>query len=133
MEHLLIAGPGNEARFLVMRGWALTAAGAALAASLLLPWFYGTDEGQPLTIAGWDTEPGFTLGMLACACAIAIAGRLNRPLIVMLSTVPAIALTIWMLPRGERYSGYDLGPGAFVALAVAVMALALAVRQSFRH
>jgi hypothetical protein len=121
------------ARFLAMRGWALMLAGAALAVSLLLPWFYGTDEGQSLTIAGWDTEPGFTLGMLACACAIAVAGRLNRPHIAILSTVPAIALTIWMLPRGERYSGYDLGPGAFVALVVAAVALGLAARQSFRH
>ena len=44
-----------------MRGWAWKLAGPALAASLLLPWFYGTDKGQSLTIAGWDTEPGFTL------------------------------------------------------------------------
>jgi hypothetical protein len=100
-----------------------------LAVSLLLPWFYGTDDGSPLTIAGWDTEPGFTLGMLACACGIAIAGVSNRPRIAVLSTVPAIALTIWMLPRGDRYSGYDLGPGAFVALAVAGSALALALRH----
>jgi hypothetical protein len=71
--------------------------------------------------------------MLACACGIAVAGFINRPLIALLSTVPAIALTIWMLPRGELYSGYDLGPGAFVALVVAVTALAVAVRQPFRR
>jgi len=66
-----------------------------------------------LTIAGWDTEPGFTLGVLACACAVAVAGALDRPLVAMLFTVPALALTLWMVPRGERDSGYDLGAGAF--------------------
>ena len=116
-----------------MRAWAWKVAGPALAASLLLPWFYGTDDGQPLTIAGWDTEPGFTLGMIACACGIALGGLLKRPLIAMLSAVPAVALTVWMFPRGELYSGYDLGPGAFVALAVAVIAFAIAVRQPFRR
>ena len=84
------------------------AAGLALAASLLLPWFSGTDDGEPLTIAGWDTEPGFTVGMLACALVIAVA---RRPLVVALAAVVAIALTIWMLPRGDRYSGYDLAAG----------------------
>ncbi|HTE61010.1 MAG TPA: hypothetical protein VK631_11710 [Solirubrobacteraceae bacterium] len=101
--------------------------------SLLLPWFYGTDDGQPLTIAGWDTEPGFTLGMLACACGIGAGALLYRPLIVMFSAPPAIALTIWMLPRGELYSGYDLGPGAFAALATALIAFAMAVRRQVRH
>jgi hypothetical protein len=115
-----------------MRGWALPVAGGALAAALLLPWFYGTDDGQSLTIAGWDTEPGFTVGMLACAVAIATAARLDRPLVAMLSAVSAIALTIWMLPRGERYSGYDLGPGGFVALVVATLAVAVAARQQRR-
>jgi hypothetical protein len=116
-----------------VRGWPLKVAGAALGASLLLPWFYCTDEGQSFTTAGWDTEPGFTLGVLACACAIAIAGHLDRPLIAMLCTVPAIALTIWMLPRGERYSCYDLGPGAFITLALAALALGAATRQSLRR
>jgi len=115
-----------------MRGWVWKVAGAALAVSLLVPWFYGTDDGQPLTIAGWDTEPGFTLGMLACACAIVVAGFADQPLIALLSTVPAIVLTVWMLPRGELYSGYDLGPGAFVALAAAVMALAVAAPRRSR-
>ena len=116
-----------------MRGWAWKVAGLALAVSLLLPWFYGTDDGKSLTIAGWDTEPGFTLGIVACACGIVIAGVLRQPFIAMLSTVPAIALTIWMMPRGELYSGYDLGPGAFFALVVAGIAFAVAVRQSLRH
>jgi hypothetical protein len=112
-----------------MRGWAWKVAGPALAISLLLPWFYGSDDGVALTIAGRDTEPGFTAAMIACACCVAVAGVLNRPLVAALATVPAIALTIWMLPRGERYSGYDLGAGGFVALAIAVVALALAVRR----
>ena len=114
-----------------MRGWAWKLAGPALAVSLLLPWFHGTDDGQPLTIAGWDTEPGFTLGMLACACGIAAGALLNRPLVAVASAVPAIALTVWMLPRGELYSGYDIGPGAFVALVVALIAVAAAVRRPF--
>jgi hypothetical protein len=114
-----------------MRSWAWKATGLTLAFSLALPWFYGTDDGQPLTIPGWDTEPGFTLGMLACACGIAATASLKQPFFAMLSTVAAIALTVWMLPRGERYSGYDLGPGGFVALVVATVALAMAVRQSF--
>ena len=88
-----------------MKLWAT--AGLALAASLLLPWFSGTSDGQPLAIAGWDTEPGFTIGMLACALVIAVV---RRPPVVALAAVVAIALTIWMLPRGDRYSGYDLGP-----------------------
>ena len=116
-----------------MRSWVWKAAGPALAVSLLLPWFYGTDDGQPLTVAGWDTEPGFTLGMLACAAAIVVAGLIDRPLVAALSAVAAIALTIWMLPRGDRYSGDDLGPGAIVALAVAVIALAAAVLPPSRR
>lgn len=108
-----------------MRLWA--AAGLALAASLLLPWFSGTSDGEPLTIAGWDTEPGFTAGMLVCALVIAVV---RRPLIVALAAVVAIGLTIWMLPRGERYSGYDLGPGGFVALALALVVLGTAIRRS---
>jgi hypothetical protein len=124
--------PAPTLAFAVMRGRALPVACTALAAALLLPWFYGTDDGQSLTIAGWDTEPGFTVGMLACAAGIAIAGRLGRPLLAVLAAVPAIALTIWMLPRGGRYSGYDLGPGAFVALVVAVLAIAIAARQRLR-
>jgi hypothetical protein len=121
------------ATFAAMRGWAWKLAGLALAVSLLLPWFYGTDDGQPLTIAGWDTEPGFTLGMLARACGIAVGGLLDRPLVAMVSALPAIAVTVWMLPRGELYSGYDLGPGAVVALVVALIAFATALPRPFRH
>ena len=102
------------------------AAGLALAASLLLPWFTGTDDGQPLTVAGWDTEPGFTVGMLACAFVVAVA---RRPLVVALAAAVAIALTLWMLPRGDRYSGYDLAIGGFVALAIAVVVLGAAIRR----
>ncbi len=115
-----------------MRRWVWKAAGAALAVSLLLPWFYGTDDGQALVVAGWDTEPGFTLGMLACAAAIVVAGLIDRPPIAAPAAVVAIALTIWMLPREDRYSGDDLGPGAIVALVVAVVALAAAVRPPSR-
>jgi hypothetical protein len=107
-------------------------AGLALAGSLLLPWFEGTDDGEPLTIPGWDTEPGFTASMLACACVVGIAGHRGRWLIVALATVIAIALTVWMLPRGDRYSGYDLGPGAFIALGIAVVVLAAAANQVVR-
>lgn len=113
-----------------MRGWAWKLAGLALAASLLLPWFYGTDDGQSLAIAGWDTEPGFTIGMIACACGVVVAGLSGRPVIVVVSAVAAIVLTIWMLPRGDRYSGYDLGPGGFVALVVAAIAVAVALRRA---
>jgi hypothetical protein len=98
--------------------------------SLLVPWFYGTDDGQPLTIAGWDTEPGFTLGMIACAAVVVIAGAVDRPRLAAPASATAIGLTIWMLPRGELYSGYDLGPGGIVALAASVVALAVAVRRS---
>jgi hypothetical protein len=69
--------------------WAWPAAGLALAASLLLPWFRGTDDGEPLTVAGWDTEPGFTLGMLACAVVIAVV---RRPYVVAVAAVVAIVL-----------------------------------------
>ncbi len=106
-----------------MHAWTWRAGGLLLALSLLLPWFRGTDDGQPLTIAGWDTEPGFTLGMLACALVIAVA---RRPLVVALAAVVAIALTIWMLPRGDRYSGYDLALGGFVALGIAAVVLGTA-------
>ena len=112
---------------------ALIAAGGLLAVSLLVPWFYGTDDGQPLTIAGWDTEPGFTLGMVACACVLAIAGAVDRPLLAIPPTATAVALTIWMLPRGGRYSGYDLGPGGFIALVVSILALAVAGARSGRR
>jgi hypothetical protein len=51
---------------------------------------------------------------------------------------PALAVslvlpTVWMLPRGELYTGYELGPGLFVALAIAVIAFATAIRRRFRH
>ena len=108
-----------------MRDWAWKLTGPALAVSLLLPWFYGTSDGDSLTIPGWETEPGFTLGMLACAGVITIASLADRPLVVALAAVIAIGLTVWMLPRGDLYSGYDLGPGGFVALAVSVCALVL--------
>ena len=122
-----------DVSFLAVRGWALKVAGAALAASLLLPWFYCAHEGGRFATAGWDTEPGFTLGVLACACAIAVAGHFDRSLIAVLCTVPAVALILWMLPRGERYSCYDLGPGAFIALAVTALALTTATRQLLRR
>ena len=79
-----------------MKLWA--AAGLALAASLLLPWFGGTSDGEPLTIAGWDTEPGFTIGMLACALAIAVA---RRPLVVALAAVVAIAALVAAISRAR--------------------------------
>jgi len=37
-----------------------------------------------------------------------------------------------MVPRGERDSGYDLGAGAFAALAVEVTALWLAGREALQ-
>ena len=104
----------------------MAAAGLALAASLLLPWFSGTSDGEPLTIAGWDPAPGFTIGMLACALVIAVV---RRPLAVALAAAVAIALTIWMLPRGDRYSGSQLGPGGFVALTIALVVLGTAIRR----
>ena len=106
------------------RAWIV--GGLALAATLLLPWFAGSDDGEPLTVACWDTEPGFTVGMLACAVVIAVA---RRPHVVALAAVAAIALTIWMLPRGDRYSGYDLRPGGFVALGIAAVVLGTAVQR----
>jgi hypothetical protein len=110
-------------------GWAWTAAGAALAATLLLPWFSGTSDGEPLTIAGWDTEPGFTIGMLASALVIAVV---RRPLVVALAAAVAIGLTVWMLPRGDRYSGYDLAAGGFVALALALAVVGTAIGRLAR-
>src|SRR6478609_1918655 len=108
-----------------LRPRALVAAAGLMAVSLLVPWFYGTDDGQPLTIAGWDTEPGFTLGMVACACVLAIAGAVDRPLLAAPPSAAALALTIWTLPRGERYSGYELGPGGFISIVVSILALAV--------
>lgn len=105
------------------------AAGLALALSLLLPWFEGSDDGESLTVAGWDTEPGFTVGVLASAAGIALA---KRPVVALVCAVAAIGLIVWMLPRGDRYSGYDLAPGGFVALALAVAVLASATRAGVR-
>ena len=66
-------------------------------------------------------------------CGIGIAGVVDRPLVALLSAAPAVALTIWMLPRGDLYSGYDLGPGGFVALAIAVLTVAVSVRRLVRR
>jgi hypothetical protein len=30
---------------------------------------------------------------------------------------------VWMLPRGDLHSGYDLGPGGFIAIAAELAAL----------
>ena len=121
--------PRAEATFLVMRGWAWKVAGLALAVSLLLPWFYGTDDGKSLTIAGWDTEPGFTLGIVACAWHC-LAGVLRQPFIAMLSSASHRA-DRWMIAAGAGcYRGYDLGPGAFFALVVAGIAFAVAVHAN---
>lgn len=116
-----------------LRARILIAAAALIAASLVVPWFYGTDDGQPLTIAGWDTEPGFTLGMLACVGTLAVAGAAHRPLLAIPPGAAALALAIWMLPRGWRYSGDDLGPGGFIALVGAIAALTVAVTRSRRE
>src|SRR3954468_4313172 len=125
VERVAEAYCGHLSRMRRLRARVLVAAAGLLAVSLVVPWFYGTDDGQPLTIAGWDTEPGFTLGMVACACVVAIAGAADRPLLAVPASAAALALTIWMLPRGERYSGYELGPGGFIAIAVSILALAL--------
>jgi hypothetical protein len=113
-----------------LRARGLVAAAGLMAVSLLFPWFYGTDDGQPLTIAGWDTEPGFTLGMVACACLLAIAGAVDRPLLAVPPSTAALTLTSWMLLRGERYSGYERGPGGFIAIFVSILALALVAARS---
>ena len=64
--------------------------------------------------------------MLACALVIAVV---RLPLVVALAAVVAIVLTIWMLPRGDRYSGSQLEPGGFVTLAIAVVVLGTAIRR----
>jgi hypothetical protein len=93
--------------------------GVALALSLLLPWFSGTDDGEPLTVAGWDTEPGFTIAMIALGLGVtAVAGARRLRWAPLALTLVAVALTVWMLGRGDRYSAPDLLAGAFVAIAI---------------
>ena len=113
----------NVARSLRAYGW--QAAGLALAVPLVLPWFYGTSDGDSLIIGGLATEPGFAVAMVACAAGVAFSG--SRLYIAALCATTAIGLTLWMLPRGDRYSGYDHGPGGYLELAVAVVVLAAAV------
>jgi hypothetical protein len=63
-----------------------------------------------LTIAGRDNEPGRTVAILICAGAIATAGRVDRPLIAMLRTVPTIALTMWLLARASSTAAMTSDP-----------------------
>jgi hypothetical protein len=115
-------------------GWSrlgVRLAGVALLACLLLPWFSGSDDGESLRVAGWDTEPGFTAGMIAVGLVLLALptspGMAARwlPLVV---TLVAIGLTLWMLPRGERYSAPNLILGSYVTLAVEAALLLLAIR-----
>jgi len=93
--------------------------GVALALSLLLPWFSGTDDGEPLTVAGWDTEPGFTIAMIAIGLGVAtMAGTQRLRWAPLALTLVAAGLTAWMLGRGDRYSAPDLLAGAYVAIAI---------------
>jgi hypothetical protein len=106
----------------------------AVLACLLLPWFGGEDDGRPLHVAGWDTEPGFTVGMIALGLVLLATPRPKpagvRRWLPLAATVLMIALTIWMLPRGDRYSAPDLLAGAYVALAFEAALLAAAVAYS---
>jgi hypothetical protein len=129
-----IGGPGrlrrmdDNARALRL---ALRFGAVVLLICLLLPWFSGEDDGVPLKVAGWDTEPGFTVGMIAVAVVlIALSGA--RPMVrfrwvpVAIALV-AVALTIWLLRRGDRYSTPDLFFGAYLTIAVEAGLLGLAV------
>jgi O-antigen/teichoic acid export membrane protein len=112
--------------------WLLLA--LALLGTLLLPWFYGTSDGDALTVTGMGTGAELVLGFLTCAAGLmtaglAAAGGDALPWLVVPSALGAIALTTWMRPRGELYSGYEFGPGSYVAYAVAAIALAAAVVQ----
>jgi hypothetical protein len=110
--------------------WLLLA--PSLLASLLLPWFYGTSDGDALTITGVGTSAELSRGFLICAvglltAGLAALGRDALPWLVVPSALGAIVLT--MRPRSGPYSGYDFGPGSYVAYAVAAIALAAAVVQ----
>jgi hypothetical protein len=97
----------------------LRVGGVALALSLLLPWFSGTDDGEPLTVAGWDTEPGFTIAMIAIGLGVAaMAGSRRLRWAPLALAIVAVGLTVWMLGRGDRFSAPDLLAGAYVALAI---------------
>jgi hypothetical protein len=92
--------------------------GIALALSLLLPWFSGTDDGEPLTVAGWDTEPGLTIAMIALGLGVASLAGARLRWVPLALTIVAVGLTVWMLGRGDRYSAPDLLAGAYVAIAI---------------
>jgi hypothetical protein len=109
----------------------LRASVAAVLVCLLLPWFSGQDEARPLEVAGWDTEPGFTIGMIAAAVVLAVSAGPGREGIgrwlPLAAGVVMVALTLWMLPRGDRYSVPELQPAAYAALGLEVVLLAAAV------
>lgn len=91
-------------------------------ACLVLPWFGGEDAGRALHVAGWDTEPGFTIGMIAAGLVLLATPPPERTglrrWLPLVATLVMIALTVWMLPRGDRYSAPDVLIGAYVALAL---------------
>ena len=110
----------------------LRVGGVALVLSLLLPWFSGTDDGEPLTVAGWDTEPGFTIAMIALGLAVAaVAGARRFRWAPLALTLVAAGLTVWMLGRGDRYSAPDLLAGAYVAIAIELALLIAGTRAAF--
>lgn len=112
------AMPGKDRQLTVLR-WAA----GALLIWLLLPWFSGQDDGEPLKASGWDTEPRFTLGMTAAGFAlIALTGMSTvlkrvRWLALVIAFI-IVGLTFWMLRRGDRYSTPQLFVGAYVTIAV---------------
>jgi hypothetical protein len=70
-----------------------------------VPWWSGTDDGEPQKIAGWDTEPGFTGAMAAAGLGLAVCGARWRSRPTLACVIAALGLTT---SRGDLYSGYHV-------------------------
>ncbi|RKQ88362.1 hypothetical protein C8N24_6404 [Solirubrobacter pauli] len=101
--------------------------GIALTVALLAPWFEATSDGDDSWVAGWDTDPWFTIPMFFAGMAVVFGGIALNRLLVVLGAIAGVGLTVWMLPRGEEFSGYALGPGGFIAVAAGVAAIGSAL------
>jgi hypothetical protein len=111
----------------VKPGLLLRLGGLALLLLLLPPWWSGTDDGEPLKIAGWDTEPGFTAAMVAAGLGLAAFGSRWRAVPALVCAIAALALTVWMPPRGDLFSGYHVLVAGYAEAALAAVLVVVAV------